>query len=327
MEIGLDHGLILHGASLPEGLDPDELLFDQESGQPLPEGKERMATLLGASQPLLATRLAEESKLATSGPEARTQALKRVADWLKRYTDPVGREVWIEDALRSLGVSRPLLAQAMGVQLGGHPRPNQGQNLNPNPNQKSASAGPPRPQGAPTAPAGPPRSPQARRHDAQRVQRLHPSEKTLLQGLAMGGEFSQAIVDARAKLPPESTLADLFDYPPARDFVAQLANEAGALERLRAAPASLLTDDLEPQVRSTLTEAMVSREPLFDRADFGHALDRAIGRLWARFSQRIKAALADAEAKQDAGLQEQLAKEYLDVQRKIKEFISFYDEA
>jgi hypothetical protein len=84
---------------------------------------------------------------------------------------------------------------------------------------------------------------------------------------------------------------------------------------------------LDPQVRSTLTEAWVAQEALFERDDFKISLDKALGRLWARFSQRIKMALADAEAKQDAGLQDQLKKEYLDVQRRIKEFISFYDEA
>jgi hypothetical protein len=34
-------------------------------------------------------------------------------------------------------------------------------------------------------------------------------------------------------------------------------------------------------------------------------------------------AMHDAEAKKDAGLHEQLSKEYLDVQRKMKEFTSF----
>jgi hypothetical protein len=88
-----------------------------------------------------------------------------------------------------------------------------------------------------------------------------------------------------------------------------------------------LNEDLDPQVRSTLTEAWVSQDPLFEKDDFKMSLDKAIGRLWARFSHRIKAALTDAEAKQDAGLHAELMKEYLDVQRKIKEFISFYDEA
>jgi hypothetical protein len=52
-------------------------------------------------------------------------------------------------------------------------------------------------------------------------------------------------------------------------------------------------------------------------------LGQVLGRTWARFSQQIKTALADAEAKKDAGLRAELMKEFLDVQRKMKEFSSF----
>jgi DNA primase len=311
MEVGLDNGIILYGAAMPEGLDPDELLFDQETGKPLPEGKERMAAILGATQPLLTTQLQAEAQAASAGPEARTQALKKAAGWLKRYTDPVGREVWVEDVLRQLGVSRGLLSQAMGGP----------QALSP---QAGRTQGPPGPRPMPRAPQ--PHSPQ-RARPPQPPKPLNHRDKILLQGLCKGGEYSELLTGARAKLPPHSTLADLFDFAPAQEFVRGLVSEPGVLERFRAAPETVLSDEMDPQVRSTLTEALVSQEPVFEREDFKVSLDKALGRLWARFSQRIKAALADAEAKQDAGLHAELMKEYLDVQRKIKEFISFYDEA
>jgi DNA primase len=342
MEVGLEQGLILHGASLPPDLDPDELLFDQTTGMPLPEGKERMREILEASRPLLATRLADESLAAQSGPEARTLALKAAAGWLNKYTDSVGREVWIEEVVKKLGVSRSLLQQAMGpsanrgtgsgtatVNPVGAPRP-QGQPARLPVPVAGAPVGRVTPTSAPPKAASPvraTRSASRRPGRPTRIEQLHPSEKTLLQGLALGGDYSQSLADARAKLPAGSTLADLFDYPPAHEFVSSLSSEAGALERFRAAPASVLGDDLDPQVRSILTEAWVAREPLFEPSDFRVSLDRAIGRLWARFSQRIITALAAAEAKQDAGLHAELMKEYLDVQRRIKEFISFYDEA
>ena len=96
---------------------------------------------------------------------------------------------------------------------------------------------------------------------------------------------------------------------------------------IRLVQETLTQVDLDPQVRSTLTEAWVGGESPFDVRDFQVALDRALSKLWARFSQRIKTALAEAEAKKDAGLHSKLMKEYLDVQRKMKEFNSFYDEA
>ena len=82
-----------------------------------------------------------------------------------------------------------------------------------------------------------------------------------------------------------------------------------------------------PKLRSLVTEAMVQPEPRFNQEELKTALDRAVGRLWARFSQQIKAAIGRAEANKNAELQATLMKEYLDVQRKMKEFSSFYDEA
>jgi DNA primase len=325
MEVGLDNGVILFGAALPSDLDPDELLFDQETGKPLAEGKSRMAEILGAAQPLLATQLKSETLTAAGGPEARTQALKKVAGWLKRYTDPVGREVWLEEAIRGLGVSRALLDQAMGgrVTSGGG----------------AASTVRVQPVSGVTRPGPIPNGATSTRvvirsgavdgagRAAKPSRGLKGGEKILLQGLAKGGEFSTLFVEARSKLPREFTLADLFDYEPAKQFVGRLVTEPGYLELFRAAPERALDEELDPQVRSTLTEALVSQEPLFEKNDFQLSLDKGMGRVWARFSQRIKIAVAEAEAKQDAGLHAELMKEYLDVQRKIKEFISFYDEA
>ena len=92
--------------------------------------------------------------------------------------------------------------------------------------------------------------------------------------------------------------------------------------------------NLDAQVRSILMEASVNAPPAaepkegeFSTQDVKGAIHRGIRRLWARFSQLIKVAMQDAEAKKDAGLHAQLSKEYLDVERKMKEFISFYDEA
>jgi hypothetical protein len=129
------------------------------------------------------------------------------------------------------------------------------------------------------------------------------------------------------KLPDGLTLADIFDYGPAQELVRQ-AERSRDGEGPFSLPQSLLTEaSLDSQVRSILTEAWVGGETPFAVRDFQVALDRSIARLWARFSQRIKTALAEAEAKKDAGLHSKLMKDYLDVQRKMKEFNSFYDEA
>jgi hypothetical protein len=85
--------------------------------------------------------------------------------------------------------------------------------------------------------------------------------------------------------------------------------------------------NLDPRLREILIEAFMGENPRPEREVIQAALDRMVQKSWARFSQQIKAELAAAEANQDAGLREKLLKDYLDVQRKMKEFTSFYDEA
>lgn len=315
MELGLQHGLVLNGAVMPEGLDPDEILFDQETGAPKSEGQAQMREILEKARPLLDVRMEEAISQARQSPEDRTQSIKRMASWLTQFNDPVGREVRLDWLQGQLGVSRELLQQAMGG--------------------RSAAPGP-----APRAPRAPQRNPQgpqiqgnspvvsrASQPARRSPNKLSAGEKVLLAGLAKGGECSVAFTGSMEKLPDGLTLADLFDYVPAKELIQQAERSRGE-EGPFGLPQSLLTEaSLDSQVRSILTEAWVGGETPFAVRDFQVALDRAIARLWARFSQRIKTALADAEAKQDAGLHSKLMKEYLDVQRKMKEFNSFYDEA
>jgi hypothetical protein len=152
-----------------------------------------------------------------------------------------------------------------------------------------------------------------------------------LRGIARGGEFIEILLAARAKLPETSTLADLFDYPAARESLANLLNQPEVLDRVLKSADLLLDQVSDPQVRSILLEAAVEgdRNPLAPE-DFRISIEKGLGRVWARFSQKLRARLAQlesgSEANQDAGLHSDLMKEYLDVQRKIKEFNRFYDE-
>ena len=301
MEIGLENGLVLYGATMPEDLDPDEVLFDQTTGKATPEGKERMAAILGAARPILDARIDEAVQSAIVGPEARTQALKRIAAWLVKFNDPVGREIRIQAVQKQMGVSRQLLDSAMGV------KPSQ------------------RPQGRPVE-ISPVAKKVARTATASRAP-ISTVERILLATLVRGVEFSPFFTDAKSKLPPGQGIYDLFEHPGARSFVEDLFKDPANLKQFREAPDMALSGEIDPQVRSVLTEALVAAELPYTESDIKNAFVRCLGRIWARFSQRVKSLLADAEAKEDAELRDQLMKEYLDVQRKMKEFNNFYDEA
>ncbi len=292
-----------------------------------------MQSILQSSKPLLDARIADQIRDAAQGPEARTQALKQIGTWLSLYRDPVGREVRIQDVESKLGVSRQLLERAMGgpgASSGGGPAANTSSRGSSNAQHPQAFQ--PRPRS--TSPSKPP---MALGGAAKGPGRPSAADRILLQALAHGGKGLQKFREIRQKLPPEVTLADLFDYFPARAFLARLLIDSDLPESFSLSQESVGGEETDPQVRSILMEAWVSgptqprgisdgpdRDP---ESELSGALHRGMARLWARFSQRIRADLQDAEAKKDAGLAERLSKEYLDVQRKMKEFITFYDEA
>jgi predicted flavoprotein YhiN len=119
----------------------------------------------------------------------------------------------------------------------------------------------------------------------------------------------------------------LFEHPAAKAWIVGWVAKVGGIEQLRSAAAVSLDQIEDAQVRSIVTEEAQAQNTTIDQTDLKNLLDRRLAKVWARFSQQIKAQIADAEAKQDAGLEKKLKQEYLDVQRKMKEFISFYDEA
>ncbi|MCM2276526.1 MAG: DNA primase [Oligoflexia bacterium] len=341
MELGLEHGTVIQGAAMPEGLDPDEVLFDQETGTPVPEGRERMAAILKEAKPLIDVRIEDAIRTSSEGPEARTQALKQIGSWLARYTDPVGREVRAQHVQSRMGITRELMESAMGRSSSVQSR--QQSQLSPQPAKPriglAVTARPVTPHSAGSRGSSPAQDQRpANRKSRPARSELHPAEKVLLAALVRGGEWEAHFRKAQGELPPGATIADLFDYPLARELVSEILLNSKELDSdpLKALPAgaqSVLDHAAtrgeaarESSYSPMLTEAMVASQVSFESADLKRAIGRGTGRCWARFSQRIKEALAAAEAKKDAELQQKLMKEYLDVQRKMKEFTSFYDE-
>jgi DNA primase len=316
---GLEQGAVLNGAFLPDGLDPDELVFDPATGALNAEGCARLKEILADSRPLIDASIDSEALEAKKGPEAQTQALKKVGKWLSVFKDPIGREIRVQSASQKLGVSNELLLKAMGGPSssppslvvhrgGGDPRPNppfQGQGQGSRPGKVIT------------------RSTKAQ---GLKVAALNRHEILLIGAIARGGPFLAIVTKASDKLPPEMTLADIFEYPAARGWIAELASQPDVLRQAAGAPERLLDLTEDTQVRSVITEALLPELPPFEESEIQGALGYRVVRLWARFSQHIKAAISDAEAKKDAGLQSKLMKEYLDVQRKMKELSKLYDE-
>jgi DNA primase len=332
MELGLAKGLILFGASLPDGLDPDEILFHSETGEPLPEGVERMKTILASAAPLIDTRIESARQYSMKGTEERTKAVKQVGEWLAMYQDPVGRELRMEKVCQDFGISRSLLEQAMAAA---------------NPGARSVALnqrggrGDSRPASPSSRVGGPTNSvssaPRERKNVNRRAggaQNPSPKEVILVRGLLRAGNFQLMLEESRGYFPPGMGIQDLAENPGVRAVLDAVMEKGVSPDSLLDSTTSSLgsqaIDGIDPKIRALLSEALVGadapeRAP-FSEGEFRTAVQRGLRDAWARFSQELERRLRDAELKKDANLQAELAQEFLDVKRRMKEFASFYDE-
>jgi gas vesicle protein len=160
--------------------------------------------------------------------------------------------------------------------------------------------------------------------------RMNQIDRILLSGFIFGGDYLHTLLMAQDHLPSPMMPCDLLEYPPARSLVIALLSKPEDSQQLRTEPKVFLSHFFQEQgdaeVRSVVSEALLWESPPWSLEDFKRAVSKSLARNWARFSQRVKLALVEAETKQDASLQSQLMKDYLDVQRKMKDFKNFYDE-
>ena len=265
MELGLSHGIVLYGATMPTGLDPDELLFDQTTGNPLSEGKMQMKAILSSSQPLIDNRIRTAAKESENNPEARTTAIKQVAHWLSGYNDPVGYEVRFDYAVKQFGVSRQLLEKAI---------------------EAGTKAARPEKSIHPKL-----RSSVPEKIDLSKPPKVNPKkiphrELLMLSAIAHPGAFRDIILDPNVKLPINRGAPDFFEYITART----LANRMNEIILINGKNAEINTTylvDEDPQVQALLSEVLVLE---LQPQDLAHieavklARDKSVALLWARIS-------------------------------------------
>lgn len=293
MVLGLQEGLVLRGFTLPDGQDPDEAVWDEEKQQVRPGAAEQLQSGLAGARALLEIRIEEAMATSLEGPEARTRELKRIASWLAQYRDPIGKAVWVQ-TLRDRWKVEPRLLELAGAGSVSSPSPR------PIPRKNS-----------PTPVQGVVNS---------RPIPLSAADRLLLQALLQGGKATQALAEARAHLPKGSALADLWEHPVAREWVAGLARDPAQLEVLRQAPDQKIEEIVDPAFRQAVTEMLVHSSEPIATSELEGAIRRQLRHCWARISHELKSALTAAEVKKNAVLHRELMQEYLDVQRKIEEF-------
>ncbi|MBI3535685.1 MAG: DNA primase, partial [Deltaproteobacteria bacterium] len=108
MVLGLKQGLVLYGTALPDVMDPDEILFDQTTGQKKDGGNDQMKEIIAQAFPLLDNNIENEIKRSHKNLEEKTIATKKIAEWLALFQDPIGREIRMQKVSQELGIQKEL---------------------------------------------------------------------------------------------------------------------------------------------------------------------------------------------------------------------------
>jgi DNA primase len=298
MELGLRTGRTVRAVTLPGGQDPDDFVK---------QGREAIESLIQEAPVALDARIGALAGASMNDPQAKADHLRQIGRWLGMMQDEVGKELRIDSVAKAFGVSDKAVRSALSSEVGA-----QGGRRGASPSPVKTSS--PAPVSAPArASAG----------HGQGAAPIHRHEAMLLAALLKWSELSELWVATRANLPPRASISHLFHHQSLRKLTAKLLEEPDLFAAVVEKPELCLEEVEDPQVRSMIAELAVGdRWPSHEQMAL--AMNRQVVSLWARISQQLKRQLALAEASQDASIQEKLLKDYLDVQRKIKEFNTLY---
>ena len=334
MELGLKHGLLLYGIQFESKLDPDEFLLADPVGN-LAKLKEWIAN----AHPLLDFTIDRLFKESAQDLEKRTQAIKQATTWLSAYTDPVGRAVRVDQLIQkwkipeaALGtLARPnasgVPTRAMASNSGSRDPRNSAQNGSPGAGSASAHPYAPRnsPPGMPrgqntvqSSGADPRPGPHRRRGPVPLF------DRELVQFLVKFSVYGASFLEARKQLPEKDTLSELFEDSEVQTWIVEMNEDPAGFSKLKLAPESLVKNSISQELRSVIMEGLLQETDPQDEIRLKALLKHGVFKAWARFSHKLKAQMAEADSRQDMEKFKELSEQFLDLQRKLKEFEDSY---
>lgn len=301
MELGLRNGLMLYGIPFESKLDPDEFLLENPE-----ENKKKLQGWIEQAHPLL-DHLIEREMAATEGNiEQRAQTVKQVTQWLEAYTDPVGRSLRVDQLIQKYR----LPAAALGS-LGAQSRPNPPQQ----PQRQQYSQQPQQNQQRP-APVGTPYQP--------RRKAIEMFDRQLVQFLVKYNAYGRFFDEARAQMPEKDTLSVLFADSEIQTWVQKMNAIPNGFVELKTSPEQVVNDTISQELRSVIMEGLLQETVAGDAAQLESLLKRGIYKSWVRFSHALKQELGSVDPTQDIEKFKELSQQYLDLQRKLKDFEDSY---
>ncbi len=290
MEMALKGGILLYGIRFESTLDPDEFLLQDPTGN-----LEKLKSWIEGARPLLDTSIERIFAESENDLEARSQAIKTAVGWLRSFGDPVGRSVRVSQLLDRWRVPR----EALGDLAQGRSPGAQGTR-----SSRSAPQGP-----------GP---------GQQRRRPLSPGDRQLLQFFVKFSNYGKFFLMARQEMHEKNTLCDLFDDTEVRQWVKGLADDPSGIQRLSHAPESVIPGEVSQELRSVILEGLLQESVPGEEQVLSGLLKRAVFKAWVRFSHDLKAEMVAADSRQDIEKFKELSEQFLDLQRKLKDFEDSY---
>ena len=303
MELALRSGILLYGMEYGSTLDPDEFLLEDPAGN-----LAKLKAWIAGATPLLDSEIERIFKESENDLEKRSQAIKTAVRWLSSYTDPVGRSVRVSQLVERWRVPVAALGTLAGPQAPVQGRPLQGRLV---PSGRPAP-GPGTPQTGRPPVAGARRKPMA------------PTDRQLLQFFVRFNQFGKWFLHAKQQMHEKDTLPDLFDDTEVRSWVQGLLADPAGLQRLNHAPESAIQGEVSQELRSVIMEGLLQEKVEGEEIVLGGLLKRAVYKSWARFSHELKREMEAADQRQDMEKFRELSQQFLDLQRKLKEFEDSY---
>jgi len=300
MELGLRNGVLFYGIPYESKLDPDEFLLP-DLNDPEKPNTQRMKKWIESAFPLLDYRIESELKSSEGNIEQRSAAVKKITQWLDSYTDEVGRAMRVDQLVQKWRIppnALGRLAQYIG-QNSGRPVPRMDYR------QQVSRPAP--------AQARPVRRPLIGAYDRQ-----------LLHFLVKFEKYGPLFLEAKKQIPEKDTLAAFFDDTELRSWVERVAQNPEEFLKNKITPDALLEDKITQELQSVIMECLLQDELSEDEIKLEVLLKKGIHKIWVRFSHELKHAMAAADASQDMEKFKELSQQFLDLQRKLKEFEGSY---
>jgi hypothetical protein len=153
---------------------------------------------------------------------------------------------------------------------------------------------------------------------------LHAYDRQLLHFLVKFEKYGHLFLEAKKQIPEKDTLSVFFDDTELRAFVQRVSEDPAGFSKLKMAPEALLGESISQELQSVIIEGLLQEPVAGDEAQLEVLLKKGIHKIWVRFSHELKHLMAAADASQDMEKFKELSQQFLDLQRKLKEFEGSY---